>query len=94
MDAAGAKLLSKAGELSRHFASPQDQGGAHALQILAKISKTMMNPPPLGSSHSPLSRRHIVEDVDWDHWPFRGCHRERGLVLQTEVLSEPNDRGF
>jgi hypothetical protein len=91
MNAAGAKLLSKAGELSNHFASPQDQDRAHVLQILAKVGETSMKPPPLGSSNFPSSRRHIVQDVDWYDSTFRCCPSERGLVVHAEVLSEPND---
>jgi hypothetical protein len=93
MNTASTKLLSKSRELRNHFASPQDQAGADLLQALPQAGETMMKPPPLGSSDMPWSRRDIVKDVDWDDWPFRGCHSKRGLVVQTEILPEPNNRG-
>jgi hypothetical protein len=62
-------------------------------QVLCKRRERVMQPPARGTTQFPCARADVIQNEDRDDRPRSGSRSKGGLIVQAQVLPEPNDNG-
>ena len=79
-----------------YFGSPapaQDKTTALVAQRSVERGQRMVEIPALSAAHLPIAGRRVVEDIDGDDRRIVRGGGECGLVVETQVLAEPEEDG-
>jgi hypothetical protein len=93
MDPSGAILLGEPGQFRLGPSPPKSQSRAERPEALVKALEAAMEPPALRSPDPPASGRFVVQYIDGNHCPFPSRRFQRRLVVEPEILPEPQEGG-
>ena len=88
----GAGLLAEFGDDRGCGTAPQDERQSDSSQGRVERRQAVVQPPPAGSTNSPLCRSSVIEYVERQYRSLALCRRRQcGVVGKTQVLAQPQD---
>src|SRR5262245_31875004 len=94
MNGGSAGFIEQLRQNFRRSALTQVKPAAALGKIAVERGKAPMQPPARGAAHAQISRRRVVENVDWEQGRA-GLRRlaEGGVIGEPEIESKPGDDG-